>query len=82
MRAIVCRSGELELTELDRPVVPDDGLLVRVHASSANPVDLVATTPLGRLMRRGGTGAVGTDFAGTVSAVGNNASYYVTTPSH
>jgi NADPH:quinone reductase-like Zn-dependent oxidoreductase len=73
MRAVVCRrSGELGLTELDRPAVSDDGLLVRIHASSANPVDLAGLTPVGRILRRRGTVVLGTDFAGTVEAVGGD----------
>ena len=30
----------LELREVDRPVVGDDDVLVRIHAASANPYDL------------------------------------------
>jgi len=29
----------LELREIDKPVVTDDDVLVRVHASSVNPLD-------------------------------------------
>ena len=29
----------LELREIERPVVTDDGVLVRIHAASVNPVD-------------------------------------------
>ena len=76
MRAVLCRRagspGELEVVELDRPTVADDGLLVRVHASSANPVDLVALSPVGQLMRRRKPVVVGTDFAGTVEATGRD----------
>src|SRR5438094_7676848 len=50
MKAIVCRThgrpDVLRLEEIDRPPVPDDGLLVRVHASSINPVDFF---PLSRV---------------------------------
>jgi len=74
MRAVVCRRpsapGELEVAELDRPAVTDDGLLVRVHASSANPVDLYALSPVGHILRRRRPVVVGTDFAGTVEAIG------------
>ena len=76
MRAVVCRRPvaprELEVEELDRPAVPDDGMLVRVHASSANPVDLFTTSPVAHLRRRRRPVVVGTDFAGTVDATGKN----------
>jgi NADPH:quinone reductase-like Zn-dependent oxidoreductase len=76
VKAVVCRRpgspGELEVEELDRPAVPDDGLLVRVHASSANTVDLFTVSPVGHLMRRRRPAVVGTDFAGTVEATGKN----------
>lgn len=39
MKAVVCdRPGSpdvLSMGEIDKPAVPDDGVLVRVHASSA-----------------------------------------------
>ena len=66
----------LELGEVDRPELTDDGVLVRVHASSVNRLDWYFTTgrPLiARAMiglRRPKTELVGTDFAGTVEAVG------------
>jgi NADPH:quinone reductase-like Zn-dependent oxidoreductase len=76
MRAVVCRRpgppGDLEVEELDRPAVLDDGLLVRVHASSANPIDLYALSPVAHLQRRRRLVVVGTDFAGTVEATGRN----------
>ncbi len=79
MRAIVCNTyGVLELQEIDKPDITDDGVLVRVHASSANPADRYSTlgTPyvarpmMGLLKPR--TNRVGTDFAGTVEAVGKD----------
>ena len=68
----------LELREIDKPAVPDDGVLVRVHASSVNPLDwhtmtglpYVARLQAGLLKPRRTT--LGTDFAGTVEAVGDN----------
>ncbi len=42
MKAIVCEQygiDALELREVDRPALEDDQVLVRVHASSANPVE-------------------------------------------
>ena len=79
MRAIVCNTyGVLELQEIDKPDIMDDGVLVRVHASSVNPADRYSTlgTPyvarpmMGLLKPR--TNRVGTDFAGTVEAVGKD----------
>jgi NADPH:quinone reductase-like Zn-dependent oxidoreductase len=66
----------LELKEVDRPVVTDDCVLVRVHASSVNAADLetlrgtfvVRTTGPLRPMYT----VLGTDVAGQVEAVGRN----------
>jgi NADPH:quinone reductase-like Zn-dependent oxidoreductase len=77
LKAIVCeKRGVMELEEVELPGVPDDGVLVRVHASSVNPVDLFPLSGAGRLVRRL-TGKrkrdlLGTDFAGTVQSVGKN----------
>jgi len=65
----------LEIAEVEKPAVPDDGVLVRVHASSVNPADFfslsrvkyVARMLAGRL--RPGPEMIGLDFAGTVPAV-------------
>jgi len=55
MKAIVCHRptspADLHLEEIDRPAVPDDGMLIRVHASSANPVDMYATSLFAYLQR-------------------------------
>lgn len=75
MRAIVARGSsapaELRLEEMDLPVVPDGGVLVRVRASSVNPVDLYALTPVARMQRGFKPAVVGTDFAGVVESVGS-----------
>ena len=75
MRAAVCRRptsiGGLTITDTAVPAVPEDGLLVRVLASSANPVDLFALTPVAHLQRGRKPAIVGTDFAGIVEAVGD-----------
>lgn len=74
IKAIVCtRPGpvdRLRPSEIPAPVVTNGGLLVRVHASSANPVDLFPTSPVGYVMSRKRPLVLGTDFAGTVEAVG------------
>lgn len=66
----------LKLREIDRPVVTDDGVLVRVHAASVNPVDwhtMKGTPYLVRLqagLRKPKSEVLGVDFAGTVEEVG------------
>ncbi|HET7466888.1 MAG TPA: NAD(P)-dependent alcohol dehydrogenase [Candidatus Dormibacteraeota bacterium] len=73
MKAIVCaKPGDIRLSETDRPAVTDDGVLVHVHASSANPVDLFPTTFAGWMMGGRKASVLGADFAGTVEAVGRN----------
>ena len=81
MRAVVERRygppEALRIEDVPKPTLEDDGLLVRVRASSVNPAEWYAVTgsmALARLM----TGSPfkpkslypGTDFAGTVEAVG------------
>ena len=62
----------LQVSEVDRPALTDDGVLIRVHASSANPADLFPTTTAGYLMGGRKPSVLGTDFAGTVEAVGKS----------
>jgi NADPH:quinone reductase-like Zn-dependent oxidoreductase len=81
MKAIVCRRpgrpDALELLEIDKPSVADNDVLVRVRASSINPVDFFQLSPVGFVARRFSNGfksrphVLGTDFAGTVETVGN-----------
>jgi NADPH:quinone reductase-like Zn-dependent oxidoreductase len=52
----------LRIEDVEKPVVTDDSVLVRVHATSANPVDLFLPKPT----------IVGYDFAGTIEAVGRH----------
>src|SRR5260221_1891887 len=69
---------DLKLKEIDKPAVDDDGVLIRVRASSVNPADwhIMRGKPyLVRLMegRRGPKQSVrGIDVAGEVEAVGVN----------
>jgi NADPH:quinone reductase-like Zn-dependent oxidoreductase len=66
----------LELQELEKPVVGDGEVLVRVHAASVNPFDwhmLTGTPYIARTMvglRTPKHERLGVDFAGTVEAVG------------
>jgi NADPH:quinone reductase-like Zn-dependent oxidoreductase len=68
----------LELREIGRPVVMDDGVLVRVHAAGVNPADwhIMRGTPyIARLafgLRKRKGEVLGIDFAGTVEVVGRN----------
>lgn len=77
MKAVICaKRGVMKLEEIEQPAVPDDGVLVRVHASSVNPVDLFPLSGAGRLMRKLARkprrDVMGTDFAGTVESVGKS----------
>jgi NADPH:quinone reductase-like Zn-dependent oxidoreductase len=66
----------LGLGDVDKPTLTDDGVLVRVRASSVNPAEwyavmgrpYVARTAMG--LRRPKDAIPGADFAGTVEAVG------------
>jgi NADPH:quinone reductase-like Zn-dependent oxidoreductase len=79
MKAIVHdrygRPDVLEFRDVDRPVVEDDQVLVRVHASSVNPVEWYGVTGpyfarIGQGLRRPKSTSVGADLAGRVEAVG------------
>jgi NADPH:quinone reductase-like Zn-dependent oxidoreductase len=82
MKAVVCeRYGSpdvLELREVDKPIPADDEVLVRVRATSVNPVDwhgVTGTPYIARLqtgLRGPKSAAVGVDFAGQVEAVGRD----------
>jgi NADPH:quinone reductase-like Zn-dependent oxidoreductase len=65
----------LELRDVDKPALADDGVLVRVRASSVNPADWYAATGRPYVVRptmglRPKHTVPGIDFAGTVEAVG------------
>lgn len=82
MKAIVChRYGSpdvLELQEVDKPVVKDDEVLVRVKAASVNPLDWRLIRGLPYIIRmtegllRPKRKIWGVDLAGRVEAVGKN----------
>lgn len=82
MKAILCRRpgrpDVLELEEIDRPLIEDDDVLVRVHASSINPVDFFPLSRVAYTARLLGGRfnakpvVLGTDFAGTVESVGKS----------
>ena len=68
----------LKLRDIDRPVIDDDGVLVRVRAASINAYDwhmMRGSPSLVRLMaglRKPKSSAMGVDLAGEVEAVGKN----------
>ena len=80
MRAIVCRAtgrpDDLRLQEIAKPVAADHEIVVRVHASSINPVDFFPLTPVAyrarwlKALGKPEPVIPGTDFAGTVESVG------------
>jgi len=71
----------LELRDVDEPELTDDGVLVRVRASSVNPYDWHMVTGVPYLartsagLRKPKTGRLGVDFAGVVQAVGKDVSH-------
>jgi NADPH:quinone reductase-like Zn-dependent oxidoreductase len=72
----------LRLREIDRPTVTEDGVLVRVHAASVNPVDwhtMMGTPYLVRMqagLRKPKGEGLGVDFAGTVEEVGKDVKHF------
>lgn len=87
MRAIVQTeygsTDVLSLKEVDKPIVPDNGVLVRVHAASVNSGDwhLMRGTPyLIRLMfgglRKPKIKILGFDVAGRIEAVGKDVTQF------
>jgi len=80
MKAIVHgrygRPGVLELRDVDKPVI-EDQVLVRVHASSVNPVEWYGVTGfyfarIGNGLRKPKDPTVGADLAGRIEAVGRD----------
>lgn len=82
MKAIVYRRyGQpdvLELREVEKPVVKDDEVLVRVHASSINVADWIFLTGKPSVVRlasglfRPRAAVLGRDLAGRIEAVGSS----------
>jgi len=73
----------LSLQEVDKPVIPDNGVLVRVHAASVNAGDwhLMRGTPFLLRLIFGGLlkpkiKILGTDVAGRVEAVGKDVTQF------
>ena len=85
MKAAVYRSygppEVVQIEELEKPIPKDDEVLVRVHASSVNPVEWYSTS--GLFLARLGAGLMqpkdhrlGGDFAGVVEAAGREAAQF------
>jgi len=87
VKAIVCHQygspDVLRLQDVDKPTVKDDDVLVRVHAASVHP-DVWHVVP-GRpyVLRIMGAGVLkpknvipGTDVAGHIASVGQNATRF------
>jgi NADPH:quinone reductase-like Zn-dependent oxidoreductase len=86
MRAVVRNTygspDVLELQETDKPDVTDDGVLVRVRATSINPAEwygmtgtpYVARAQMGLLKPK--SNKLGVDFAGKVEAVGKDVTQF------
>jgi NADPH:quinone reductase-like Zn-dependent oxidoreductase len=82
MKAVVQRDygspDVLELKDIDKPVVKDDEVLVRVRAAAVNPPDWAGVHGVPYIvrlafgLRRPKLGVRGTDMAGIVAAVGRN----------
>src|SRR5262245_20182581 len=83
MKAVVYKSygspDVLQIEEVEKPDAPEDGILVRVHATSVNPAEWYAM--IGLFIARLGGGLfkpkntrLGADFAGVVEAVGKGIS--------
>lgn len=72
----------LQLREIDKPVVKDGDVLVRVRAACANPYDWHFMTGLPYIMRmlsglrKPKVNGLGADFAGQVEAVGKNVTQF------
>ena len=78
VRTRYCAPEDVELQEIEAPGLVDDGVLVRVHASSVNKGDwyFLTGTPLFARAQLGlfrpKSPLMGSDFAGTVEAVGKD----------
>lgn len=86
IKAIVYRDygvANLKLADIEKPTPTDEQVLVRVRAASINPYDWHFIEGSPYIMRALGVGLrkpkdirLGTDFAGTVEAVGKNVTQY------
>jgi len=73
-------SDVLNIEELEKPTVSEDGVLVRIHASSVNPAEFYAMYGLYIMRPQSGlthpkNPRIGTDFSGVVEAVGSKVTH-------
>jgi NADPH:quinone reductase-like Zn-dependent oxidoreductase len=70
--------ADLELRDIEVPVITDDEVLVRVHAAAVNPPDWAGVTGVPYIarpafgLRKPRNGVRDSDVAGTVAAAGKN----------
>ncbi len=70
-------SDVLEIIELERPMVPDNKLLIKVKASSVNPIDYkIRRGDIKILTGKKFPKFAGSDFSGVIEVVGKNVSGY------
>lgn len=68
----------LQVRDVEKPTPQDDEVLVKIHASSVNPVQWYTMTGLhiarlaGSVLRKPKNPTLGSDFAGVVEAVGKD----------
>lgn len=70
----------LKIEEIEKPSVTDDGVLVRIHASSVNPAEWYGMTGLFVARLMGGLfkpkdPRIGGDFSGVVEAIGSKVTH-------
>ncbi|KMJ54705.1 NADPH:quinone oxidoreductase [Vogesella sp. EB] len=67
------KSPEIGLTDVPRPTLKDDELLVQVHAAGLNPIDYVVPTGMFKpVLHFQLPATLGSDLAGVVTEVGRN----------
>ncbi|MBK9779243.1 MAG: NAD(P)-dependent alcohol dehydrogenase [Anaerolineales bacterium] len=84
MKAVVYHSygspDVLKVEEIEKPTVTEDGVLVRIHASSVNPAEWYGMTGLVVARLQSGLfkpkdSRIGGDFAGVVEAIGGKVTH-------
>ena len=69
--------NEIEVTDVDRPGLPDDSVMVEVHAAAINPIDwIVMDGDMRSMLDYDLPWIVGYDVAGVVTELGSGASTF------